>query len=416
MVTFTDLQYQNSKRLSMTINNTDLCIVNAIRRIILAEIPTVGFHFDATDIDNNDIKIKKNTSALHNEFLAHRISLVPLHFDENETNDFDANDYKFVLKKQNNTFETISVTSGDFEVYDKEGHKYPADIVAKIFPKDPVTKDHILLTKLKANLYDEHSPPRGETIDIECTPSVNIAMKHARWSPVSQCSFNNTIDRELANKTFETHMKSFENELGRPATPQERDQQFKRFNTLEVFRCFKKNKFDEPDTFDFKIESESGLKPAYLFFKACKILIEKVEKFANNIKNNEVDAVKINKLTGVDDFYQVEVRNETFTLLNVLQSMIYNICFHETKPTNNPFEYIGYYQPHPLDNVMVIKIKLRQFDDVVLTSDYLGGLLVDYTNNVIIKLKAFLKEWLTVAEKDIKSIKEVLDFKDTLAY
>jgi DNA-directed RNA polymerase alpha subunit len=415
MVSFTNLQQQTPKRLSVTINNTDLCIINAIRRIILAEIPTVAFYFDPTDIENNDIKITKNTCALHNEFLAHRISLVPLQFDENEINEFEAENYRFVLKKQNNSFETINVTTGDFEVYDKEGKKYPAEVVSKIFPKDPITKDHILLTKLKANLYDEHSPPRGEAVDIECVSSVNIAMKHARWAPVSQCSYNNTIDPELANKTFEVFLNKYEEETGRQVTPQEREKQLKRFNTLEVFRCFKKNKYDEADTFDFKIETETRLRPAYLFFKACKILIEKVDKFANNLRNNNEDAVKINKLTGVDDFYQVEVRNETFTLLNVLQSMMYNICFHETKPTNNPFEYIGYYQPHPLDDVMVIKIKLRKFDDVVLSNDYLASLLIDYSNTVMTRLKLFSKEWLQLVEKDIKDIKEVVDFKDTLA-
>lgn len=415
MVSFTNLEYQTPKRLSVTINNTDLCIVNAIRRIILAEIPTVGFYFDPSDTEHNDIKIKKNTCALHNEFLAHRISLVPLYFSENEINEFEADKYKFVLKKQNNTFETISVTSGDFEVFDNEGKKYPTEFVSKIFPKDPFTKDYILLTKLKANLYDEVSPPRGESIDIECFPSVNIAMKHARWGAVSQCCYNNTIDKELAEKTFEKVVRDFEDEIGRQATPQERHKELSRFNTLAIFRCFKKNKYDEADTFDFKIETECGLRPAYLFFKACKILIEKVDKFANNIKNKNEDAVKINQLTGVDDFYQVEVRSETFTLLNVLQSMIYNINFHEKKPTENPFEYIGYYQPHPLDDVMVIKIKMRKFDDVVLSSDYLASLLVENCNTIIVRLQSFLKEWLSLVGKDIKDVKEVVDFKDTLA-
>ncbi len=414
MVTFTDVQYQTPKRLTVTINNADLCIVNAIRRIILSEIPTVGFYFDPTDIENNDIKIKKNTCALHNEFLAHRISLVPLHFDENEINDFDAGKYKFVLKKQNQTYETINVTTGDFEVFDDKGHKYPLDVATHIFPKDPVTKDHILLTKLKANLYDEVSPPRGEAIEIECFPSVNIAMNHARWSPVSQCSYNNTIDKDIAAKTFEAFLRNYEADVGRQATPQEREKQQQRFNSLEVFRCFKKNKYDEADTFDFKIESESRLRPAYLFFKACKILIEKVDKFASNLKNKNTDAVKINKLTGVDDFYQVEVRNETFTLLNVIQSMMYNIAFHETKPTNNPFEYLGYYQPHPLDDVMIIKIKLRQFEDTVLSADYLSTILVDYSNTIITRLNGFTKEWLNMVGKDLKDIKEVIDFKDTL--
>lgn len=414
MTTFTNVEYQTPKRLSMTVNNSELCFINSIRRIILAEIPTIGFYFDPSDIENNDIKISKNTSALHNEFLSHRISLVPLHFDENEINDFEASQYVFKLKKQNNSYEIMNVTSGDFEIVDENGKRYSQEYHDKIFPSDPVTKDHILLTKLKANLYDEMSPPRGESLDIVCHPSVNIAMKHARWSPVSQCCFSNTVDETLASKTFEHHMRQFEDELGRQATVAEREKQLKRFNTLEVFRCFKKNKYEEADTFEFKIESESRLRPAYLFFKACKILIEKVETFQNNIKNNN-DTVKIVALTGVDNFYQVEVKKETYTLMNVLQSMMYNISFRETKASQNPFEYIGYYQPHPLDDVMVLKIKLRAFDDIVLNKEYLAGLLVDYSGTIIQRLKLLVKEWLAVCEKDIKDVKEVIEFKETLA-
>ncbi len=413
MTTFTNLK-QTSKKLSVTINNAELSFINSIRRIILAEIPTVGFHFDSSDVDNNDIKFNKNTCALHNEFLGHRISLVPLHFDENDINDFEPSKYKFVLKKQNNTYETINVTTKDFEIFDENNKKYPKELHEKVFPPDPVSKDHILLTKLKANLYDENSPPKGETVDLECFPSVNTAMKHARWSAVSNCSFGNTIDEALVEKQFEDHMKQFEEKLGRKATPDEKEKQLKRFNTLEVFRCFKKNKYDEADTFDFTIETETRLRPSYLFFKACKILIEKVERFQNNLKSNN-DQVKISVLTGVDNFYQVEVKHETFTLMNVLQGIIYNICFREGKASNNPIEYIGYYQPHPLDDVMVLKIKLKQFDDVVINKGYLSGLLVDYSSQIIQRLNSLVKEWLAVTENNMKDIKEVMDFKETLA-
>mgnify|MGYP000612049541 CR=1 FL=1 len=413
MTTFTNLE-QTAKKLSVTVNNAELSFMNSIRRIILAEIPTIGFYFDPTDVENNDIKFNKNTCALHNEFLGHRISLVPLHFDENEINEFEPQKYKFLLKKQNNTYETINVTTKDLEIVDENNKRYSQEFHNKIFPFDPVSKDHILLTKLKANLYDDVALPRGEMLDLECFPSVNTAMKHARWSAVSKCSFGNTIDESLAAKQFEDHMRKYEDEVGRKATSVEREQHLKRFNTLEVFRCFKKNKYDEANTFDFAIETETRLKPSYLFFKACKILIEKIERFQNNLRNNN-DLVKISALTGVDNFYQVEIKHETFTLLNVLQNIIYNICFRETKPANNPLEYIGYYQPHPLDDVMVLKIKLKQFDDVTINNDYLSGLLVDYSSQITQRLRTLLKEWLAVADKDMKTIKEVMDFKETLA-
>jgi DNA-directed RNA polymerase subunit L len=412
--TFTNIKYDNPKKMSFTINDVELSIVNSIRRIILAEIPNVGFYFDPTDIEHSEIKINKNTCALHNEFLAHRISLVPLCFSENEINEFEPTKYKFVLKKQNTSYEIMDVTTKDFEIYDDKDKIYPESFKEKIFPKNEITGEYILLTKLKPNLYEEKTPPKGEMVDITCYPSINIAQKHARWSPVSLCTFGNTIDKELAAEKFEEHLRKHEQEIGRKVTNEEKSLQLKRFNTLEVYRCFKKNKYDEANTFDFKLESECNMRPAFLFFKACKILIEKISSFVDNIKNKNETSVKINKLVGLDEFYNIEVYNEDYTLLNVLQSNIYNICFKETKLANNPFEYIGYNQPHPLDNVMVLKLKMHKFEDKVITKDYVAGLLVDYSNDIISKIKHFLKEWLSVVEKDIKDVKEVIAFKDTL--
>lgn len=409
MATFTDLKFQGSNKLSFTINDADLSIVNAIRRIILAEVPNVAFSFDASDIEHTDIHIKKNTCALHNEFLSHRLSLIPLCYNENEINAFEDNSYRFVLKKQNTTYESIEVTTKDFEIYDDKGNKLPDEFRERILPKNSVTKEYILITKLKPNLHDEHTPPRGEAIDIECIPTISNAMKHARWSHVSQCCYGNTIDQDAANSRFEEIVAEHEKEQGRSLTKAEREQLHKRFNTLEVYRCFKKNKYDEACTFDFKIESESALRPAYLFFKACKILTEKVEKFANNLKDTSSNSsVTVNVLSGVPNFYQVAIKNENYTLLNVLQNSIYNVCMRQTPANENMLEYIGYYQPHPLDEQMVLKLKFKQEQDTNLS--YVKDFLVTQCEKISVDINNFIKEWLAIVGSNLKDIIEVREY------
>ena len=67
-------------------------IGNTIRRVLISEIPTVSFEDDSKkhfgfleplDKAPKQILIRKNRSNLHNEFIAHRLSLLPIHFQEN---------------------------------------------------------------------------------------------------------------------------------------------------------------------------------------------------------------------------------------------------------------------------------------------------------------------------------------------
>lgn len=344
--------HRNGNKLTFDIKDLDISIVNSLRRIVISEIPTVALAFDPLSDNNPDITIKTNSTALHNEFLAHRLSLLPIKIDKKTIENFNPDEYIFKLSVKNTGTETINVTSNDIQIYNSKDVKYPPTVHEQIFPKDPFTKHYILINKLRPNIY---SPEKGEEIDIIFKASKNIGKTHSRWSAVSCCSLSNIVDYDKADAALQNILKNLALQKGSPLTSKESETHTKRFQSLEIYRHYRTNKYGEADAFHFKIESECGLSPEDIFLQAFDILIEKLEAFSVKI----VD-LRLNKIHDNQHFYEIVVPEEDYTLLNVLQCMIYNMEIRENEKTD--LEYIGYYQPHPLDNKMILKIKFKNGD------------------------------------------------------
>lgn len=368
--------------LTFSIKDVDISIVNALRRIILSEIPTIALAFDPLSDKNPDIIIHVNKSALHNEFLAHRISLIPLCFPSKVLDDdkFTPDEYTFKLKVKNTSSDIIAVTTKDIKVYDSSNKLYSEEFHKTLFPKNPITKSHILITKLRPNIYNSEL---GEEIDIEFKGTKNIAKVHSRWCPVSCCTLYNKVDDKLADEALEETLQKAEASKGKPLSKAEMETVTSKFNSLDRYRYYVKNKYGEASEFHFKVESECGLSPKYIFTKAFDVLMDKLNKVKVNTLNQE--GVEIKNVNANQNFHEVIMTDEDFTVLNVLQCLIYNKEIRSDPATQ--LEYIGYYQPHPLDNKMILKLKFKTSVDIP----------VFLANNIesIIKDIAMLKEkWL----------------------
>lgn len=154
--------------------NMERSFINTLRRILISNLPSYTI-----DI----IEIYKNNSFMNDEYLAHRIGLVPFSFLENE-NEFrnreDCFCYSgcpkcsiyFKLEKENFKNELMNVYSSDFQQENNENYKIEP-ISIQNFPKG------ILLCKL------DH----GESISLRGLIRKGTGGEHAKWSSVSTVSF-----------------------------------------------------------------------------------------------------------------------------------------------------------------------------------------------------------------------------------
>ena len=59
----------NGDRLRFRVENIDVAIANTLRRIMISEVPSMAIEL---------VKIINNTSCLNDEYIAHRLGLIPL--------------------------------------------------------------------------------------------------------------------------------------------------------------------------------------------------------------------------------------------------------------------------------------------------------------------------------------------------
>jgi len=158
--------------LSFTLNNTNVSIANALRRVILSDIPTVI-------IDTNEnILFHKNTTKFHNEILKQRLGCIPVYIKDFN----DINNLEIHVDVENDIESIRYVTTNDFKIYDKNTENYlEPSVTEQIFPPNDITKAYILVTRLRPKISNDipekkAKPGKNDTVpdDTEIKPEVDI--------------------------------------------------------------------------------------------------------------------------------------------------------------------------------------------------------------------------------------------------
>ena len=339
-------------RYSFQIYDVDLSIINSIRRIILSEISIPGMIGEK----DTTINIIKSNGPLHNEYLSHRIGMIPVCLKEAEIDTFEDNSIILELNVENNTVNNINVTTKNIigKRNDKEIDKKE---LSEIFYPNMVTNDNILITRLRP----------GEYLHFTANVVKRNGKYNAAFNPVSLASFSFITDKSKITK--ETSI-------------------------LDKERAYYVDEYGDPNAIRFELEViNKYITPKYLINKAIEILTDKLNNLITKIKTNEHT---VNKYNDLDNTFEYIINDEDDTLGNVIQAFIYNKFVRKNEKILDNIEctYCGYICPHPLKNILNIRITLPEQNTEKVFNDFLEYnclSLVNHLENIKTEWNIFLK-------------------------
>lgn len=333
-ITMFDIKTESKDQdeLTFVIKDVDLSIVNGLRRTLLADIPVAAIRFHPNNANNPDVNFITNTCDLHNEILGQRLSLIPIKMSYRDIESYNRDKYKLVINEKNKDDELMDITTSHIKIYDVKGVKVQDDVHARIFPPDPITKDHCLITKLKPNHYDKAN---GGELHVEAWISIGTAKEWAGYSAVSLATFEYVVDEQAANAALATRIAHLPASKVKDITHN--------FNCLDKYRYYKKNAAGDPTDFIFNIESTCGVPCRMLVSIAFGIIIKQLEQLVSGNGKLQLDAKKAS-----NNMFVFMVHGANHTIGSILQAHIYG--------QRDVVAYVGYNMPHPLEESIVLKL------------------------------------------------------------
>jgi len=366
---------ENLDVLTFTLENVDVCIANALRRVILSEINTVIFK--TTPYSENKATIFTNTSRMNNEILKQRLSCVPIHIKDMELDSLK--NYIVELNVTNDTDKIMTVTTKDFKIKNIEKNTYlTEEDVKKIFkPYIPLNSDneyYIVLLYLRPKISNDI---QGEKIHVTCEFSIGNSKEDGMFNVVSTCSYGNTVDYEKMEKELEKKIQALKDE--NVMTQEEIVTESKNWKLLEGLRYVKSK------SFDFIIQSVGIYENTEIIIKSCEFLMDKLTHFDHMLDQDEVP-IKPSDNT-LENCYDVTLVNEDYTLGNILNYELYTVFYTDLKA----LDYVGFKKMHPHDSYSILRLSITDKTKGIST------------------VKTMVKNALERAIKKVESIKGCFD-------
>jgi DNA-directed RNA polymerase subunit D len=263
---------KDDKNLRLLIKGAEVPYMNALRRIVLSEVPSMAV---------DEVVMIENSSILQDEVIAHRLGFVPLKTDLESYNlpedcpcksEFGCNLCRVTL--------TLDAEA-------KEGTRtvYSGELVSENVNIAPVS-EKIPIIKLVKN----------QKLRLEAYARLGKGKKHAKWQPVSMCAYKYFPKITISSRRCDACGKCVE------VCP--RNVYVKKDSKIEVrdlaactlcMDCVEACKQEpsaievswEPNTFIFSLESTGALPPERVVAEAIKILDRQLSQLEDQVKVKE---------------------------------------------------------------------------------------------------------------------------------
>ena len=325
------ISLSNGDLLTFSISNVDVSVVNALRRTILTDIPTPVFK-------EEDMIFHKNTSRLNNEIIKQRLGCIPIFI--NDLN-IPLDDYVVEIRKKNESNSVEFITTEEFQIKNLKSDKYlKRDQVKKIFPPNKITKDYILLTRLKPRITKNLT---GEELSLSAKMSIGVAKENGMYNVVSTVSFVNKIDPIKQQQEWSKYEKQMQ-KLEMPDDERELEKlnwynhQGKRYFTL--------------NSFEFILETLGNFTNEEIIKKACQIIISKLELIEINKDSYDYEESK----NTLPNSYDIILKNEDYTIGKLLESILHNSFYLKKRILN----YVGIIKEPTHNSSSIIRIAFSQ--------------------------------------------------------
>lgn len=352
--------------LKFTISNINMSFANAIRRIILSEIPCIVFR--TTPHENNLAEIEINTSRLNNEIIKQRLSCIPINISDVK---FPFTDYEVHVDVINDGDSVNYVTTKDFKVYNTKTETYLNDEETRdIFPPDLITGDYIILTRLRPKISNNIP---GEHLKMKCKLAIGMAKENGSFNVVSTCGFAATPDEDKIREKWS----QMEKEL------KERGFSKEEIESKELdWKYLDAKRITKADSFDFIIESVGIFTNEEIVVRAGGIMLDKLKTFKTMLDDGSLK-IETSKTT-MENCYDIILENEDYTLGKTLENILYEKYYQKT------INFCGFQKPHPHINTSILRVNFIEPIEMELLKITLGE-VVFTANEIFSKVTDYFK-------------------------